>query len=158
MGGDDSRGIPPVERSGDLGTPDVASMGFIRELFVQEEPLVKRAQFDTVLDPQEIQIAFSDGIGVAESCRLDCTWYTSGAYRFHYSDEQGVNWRFDKHPNPHSPERHFHPPPNAPSQTAAKSCIAVTEPRLVARAVLQLWRRAYGTDDLTALNTATNPP
>lgn len=30
--------------------------------------------------------------------------------------------------------------------------------QLVARAALELWRRAYETDDLGGLNTATNPP
>lgn len=155
---DDSAGIPPAERSSDLGAPDVVTMRRIRDLFEQEEPLVERAAFDSVLDPQEIRIRFEDGIDDASWCRLDVTWYTSGAYRFHYTDETDVNWRFDKHPNPHSPVNHFHAPPDATPETADRSCIRVEEPRLVARAVLQLWRRAYETDTLANLNTATNPP
>ncbi|MCU4741325.1 hypothetical protein OB955_23550 [Halobacteria archaeon AArc-m2/3/4] len=158
MGSDNSAGIPPEERSSDLGAPDVMTMRSIRDLFVREEPLVETSQFDSVLDPQEIRVSFTDGIGDAEWCRVDITWYKSGAYRFHYVDERDVNWRFDNHPNPHSPTCHFHRPPDAPPETAEQSCIEVDEPRLVARAVLKLWRRAYEMDDLDILNTATNPP
>lgn len=42
--------------------------------------------------------------------------------------------------------------------TPPNSCIAVEEPRLVARAVLKLWRRAYETESLADLDTAENPP
>ncbi|SDQ20390.1 hypothetical protein [Natronobacterium texcoconense] len=155
---DGTPGIPPKERSSDLGTPDVSVMRRIRDLFAGEEPLVETAQFDSVLDPQEVRICFADGIGAADWCRLDVTWYTSGAYRFHYVDETGVNWRFDNHPNPHSPLRHFHEPPDAEPDTAVSSCIEVEESRLVARAVLKLWRRAYEHDDFEHLNVADNPP
>ena len=158
MPSDDEAGIPPAERSADLGSPDVTTMRHIRELFDREEPLVETAQFDSVLDPLEVQIQFTDGIDDADWCRLDVTWYKSGAYRFHYVDDRDVHWRFDNHPNPHSPEKHFHRPPNAPAETAERSCIQVEEPRLVARAVLKLWRRAYETGDLSHLNTASNPP
>ena len=158
MSSDDSAGISPEEQSADLGSPDVTTMRLIRDLFSQDEPLVETVQFDSVLDPHEVQIQFTDGIGDAEWCRLDVTWYNSGAYRFHYVDEHGVNWRFDNHPNTHSPEKHFHQPPNALADTAEQSCIQVEEPRLVARAVLKIWRRAYETDDLSNLNTASNPP
>ena len=130
----------------------------LRDLFESEEPLVETADFDSVLDPQELRIEYADGIGDADWCRLDVTWYKSGAYRFHYVDEAGVNWRFDRHPNPHSPENHFHRPPDAPAETAERSCIRIGEPRLVARAVAKLWRRAYETNDRSTLNTASNPP
>ena len=158
MSRDEFVGIPPAERTADLGTPDTTTMRSIRDLFVGAEPLVETAAFDSVLDPQEIQIAFTDGVDGADWCRLDVTWYTTSAYRFHHVDSEGVNWRFDRHPNPHSPDRHFHPPPDAPAQSAADSCIRVEEPRLVARAVLKLWRRAYETGTHSTLNTATDPP
>jgi len=29
-------------------------------------------------------------------------------YSFHYVDSDGLNWRFDRHPNTHTPEIHFH--------------------------------------------------
>ncbi|ELY67097.1 hypothetical protein [Natrinema versiforme] len=158
MDRDESGGIPPEERTTDLGAPDVTTMRRLREFFRQAEPLVETAEFDDVLDPQELRVEYGDGIGAAEWCRLDITWYKSGAYRFHYVDGNDVNWRFDRHPNSHSPEKHFHEPPDAPAETAARSCIEVEEHRLVARAVAKLWRRAYEQDDPSILNTATNPP
>lgn len=128
----------------------------ICDLVTREGSLVERAQFDSVLDPQELRVRFADGIGDAEWTRLDGTWYTSGAYRFHYIDADDGNWRFDTHPNPRSAEAHFHPPPNAPSETAMRS--RDEEPRLVARAVVKLWRRAFETGTFEAINSAENPP
>ena len=158
MDRDDPAGIPAAERTTDLGAPDVTTMRRLRDVFEGDEPLVETADFDSVLDPQELRVEYSDGIDDADWCRLDITWYKSGAYRFHYVDEAGVNWRFDRHPNPHSPEKHFHGPPDAPSETAEPSCIDVEEPRLVARAVAKLWRRAYEAGDFSDLNAASNPP
>lgn len=156
---DDAPGrIPSEELTGDVGAPDAASMQTIRDRFVQDEPLVEKAVFDSALAPQELHVRFADGIGDAAWCRLDVTWYTSDAYRFHYVDENEVNWRFDRHQNAHSPEKHFHEPPAAVSETARQSCITVEEPRLVARAILNLWRRAYEMDSVSELNTASNPP
>lgn len=142
----------------DVGAPDGTILRTIRNLFLKEEPLVKEAFFDNVLDPQTLHVSFVDGIGEASWSRLDVSWYRSGAYRFHYTDENDVNWRFDRHPNDHSLEKHFHEPPDAQSTTARRSCIRVEEPRLVARAVLKLWRRAYDTGSFAELNTAQNPP
>jgi hypothetical protein len=34
-------------------------------------------------------------------------------YSFHNVDSDVVNWRFDCHPNTHSPENHIHPLPAA---------------------------------------------
>ena len=153
-----SGAIPPEELTGDVGAPDAAELQTIRDLFLQDEPLVEDAIFDSILAPRELRIQFVDGIGDATWCRLDITWYTSGAYRFHYVDESDVNWRFDRHPNDHSPEKHFHKPPAAASETALQSCITVEEPRLVARAVLNILRRAYETGSVAELNTAQNPP
>ena len=155
---DESVGISSEELLGDIGAPDASEMYLIRNLFLREEPLVENTSFDSVLHPQELRIQFTDGIGDSEWCRLDSTWYTSGAYRFHYVDAMNVNWRFDCHPNSHSPEKHFHEPPDARSKTAQPSCITVEEPRLVARAILKLWRRAYETESFAELNTAHNPP
>lgn len=61
------------------------------------------------------------------------------------------------HPNTHSAEKHFHLPPDAPSETATKFCMQVEEPRLVARAVLKLWRRGYDRGTFDDLNTIDNP-
>lgn len=125
MVGDTPGGIPPDELAGDTGVPDVATMQSIRELFVRAEPLVEWATFDSALSPGEPRIRFADGIGDADWCRFDLTWYTSGAYRFHHADSNGLDWRFDRHPNDHSPEAHFHEPPDADSRSAVESCIDV---------------------------------
>ena len=45
------------------------------------------------------EVEFGDGIGDAETARMDVTWYVTGAYSFHYTDAAGVNWRFDRHPD-----------------------------------------------------------
>jgi hypothetical protein len=79
-------------------------------------------------------------------------------YSFHYADTEDVNWRFGRHPNTHSPEKHFHPPPDAATADAEHSCIAVTEVSLVTRAVHALWRAAYDHDDTGRLNSRSNPP
>lgn len=148
----------PADASGGIGAPDAGELLKIRDLLLAEEPLVVDASLDDLLTPQAVHVAFADGIGDATWCRLEATWYTSGAYRFHYVDGNDVNWRFDRHPNPHAPEKHFHRPPEADSETAIHSCIEVAEPRLVTRAVMKLWRRAYDTGSLSELNDARNPP
>ena len=152
------RGVRDEELSGDVGPPDVGDMGVVRDVFLRAEPLVADAEFDSVLRPREINVVLDDGIGDADRTRIDVTWYASGAYSFHYTDTADVNWRFDRHPNPHSPEKHFHPPPDARPHDAEASCISVEAPRLVALAVVKLWRRAYETGSLARLNTAENPP
>ena len=158
MGGDSSAGISSDELTGAIGPPDAAEMQTMRDIVLDEEPVVEDAVFDNILSPKELHVTFADGIGDATWSRFDITWYASGAYRFHYVDEADVNWRFDRHPNTHSPEKHFHEPPEADSQTAIQSCIEVEEPRLVTRAVLKLWRRSYETESFVELNTAQNPP
>lgn len=159
MGGPQSTpvGIPESELAGDIGTPDVDVMADVRDLFLNEEPLVEGYAWDDPVHRRELQITFAAGIDAAWS-RLDVTWYTTGAYSFHYVDANDHNWRFDRHPNPHSAEKHFHEPPDAASGVAVASCIEIEEPGLVARAVLKLWRRAVMQDSFDAVNTARNPP
>lgn len=74
----------------------------------------------------------------------------------HAADD--VNWRFNRHPNTHSPEIHFHPPPEAATTAAEPSCLDVTEVSLVTRAVYAMWRAAYENDALDRLNNASDPP
>ena len=151
-------GIRSAELTGDVGAPDVDGMEIVRDVFLRDEPLVAEAELDSVLSPREIRLSLDDGIGDANRARIDVTWYTSGAYSFHYTDSADANWRFDRHPNPHSPEMHFHAPPDAGAHDAEPSCITVEEPRLVALAVVKLWRRAYESGSMSHLNTADNPP
>ena len=150
-------GIPEEELEGDIGTPDVDVMTDIRDLFLDEEPLVEDYSWNDPIYKRELHIHFSEGID-ADWSRLDVTWYTSGAYKFHYVDENGQNWRFDRHPNDHSDEKHFHEPPGADTRAAVSSCIQVEEPVLVARAVMKLWRRAMMMGSFDQLNRARNPP
>lgn len=81
-----------------------------------------------------------------------------GYYTFHHIDEQDVDFRFGFHPKPDSPDKHFHESPDTPSENPPRSCIVVTRPKLVTRAVHSLWRRAYETDSLELLNEPENPP
>jgi hypothetical protein len=155
---DDNAGSPRDEPTGAIGPPDTAAMRIIRGQFRRDEPLVESTEFDSVLHPRALLIEFSDGIGSADHCRISVTWYRSGAYRFHYVDSEEINWRFDRHPNPHSPAKHFHEPPKGAGHTAVKSCIEVEKPRVVARAVHKLWRRGYEAGDHGLINTAQNPP
>lgn len=151
-------GIPQEELDGDIGRPDVGVMADIRDMIIQEEPLASSFAWNDPVHRRQLYIEFSEGIGDVDWSRLDVTWYTAGAYKFHYVDEHDNNWRFDRHPNPHSPEKHFHEPPDADSNAAVRSCISVEEPRLVARAVLKLWRRAVMSGSFDELNTARDPP
>lgn len=150
-------GIPEDELEGDVGAPDIDVMTDIRDVFIDEEPLVEDYSWNDPIYKRALHIHFSEGIDAVWS-RLDVTWYSSGAYKFHYVDENGQNWRFDRHPNDHSDEKHFHGPPDADSSSAGRSCIRVEEPGLVTRAVMKLWRRAVSSGSFDHLNTATNPP
>lgn len=143
---------------GDVGALDIDAMEQIREELSHLDGIVRTAGFDSLLDPTTLTVEFDDGIGGAGWCRFDIRWYRSGYYNIHYTDEREVNFRFDYHPKTGAPERHFHPPPDARSDDPEASCINVTEPRLVARAVHKLWRRAYDSDSFEDLNTARNPP
>jgi len=155
---DDPVGVSRDELSGAVGPPDAAAMRLIRDQFLNSEPLVESAEFDSVLQPRELVVTVADGIGPATDCRLSITWYQSGAYRFHHVDSEAVNWRFDHHPNPHSPPKHFHEPPEGAGETAVESCIEVEKPRVVGRAVHKLWRRAYEVGTHELINTGQNPP
>lgn len=142
----------------DIGALDVDAMEQIRGEFAQLDGLVEAAEFDSLIDPQVVHVTLGDGIGSASWCRFDVRWYRAGFYNVHYVDEAGVNFRYDYHPKTGAPDKHFHPPPDALSDDADRSCIRVEEPALVTRAVHSLWRRAYETDNLQYLNTAENPP
>ena len=47
---------------------------------------------------------------------LDVRWYTNDDFRIHYQEDwEAQTWcqRWDRHPNAHNSQDHFHPPPNA---------------------------------------------
>lgn len=145
---------------GDVGAPDVRALKQIREVFLKIDGLVDHAStgLNDLIDPQELHVHLDDGIGSADWARFDVRWYRSGCYSFHHVDSQAVNFRWDRHPKDEAPKRHFHPAPNAPSNDAERSCIEKEEPKVVARAVHKLWRRAYDEESLKDLNEAENPP
>jgi len=146
------------DRAGEFGSIYLPALQRIRDLWLNLEPLVDATAHDDVVAPTELQISLSDGLADAESARLDIQWSELGMYSFHYVDSDDVNWRFDRHPNTHSPESHFHPPPAAATTNAEPSCIDVTEVSLVTRAVHAMWRAAYEDDALDRLDRGSNPP
>lgn len=111
----------------------------------------------------QLHVELSDGLDDADTARFDIRWSELDNYSFHYVDSAGVNWRFDRHPNTHLPEAHFHPPqdatrPDVSTAAAEPSCIRVEEVSLVTRAVIAMWRAAYESGDRGRLNSSSNPP
>ncbi|MUV85447.1 hypothetical protein GJ631_02315 [Natronomonas sp. CBA1123] len=153
-----SQHTQPNEPSEVFGPIDAGALREIRDLFVEQEPLVQTASLDNPLNLQTLTIELSDGVGAASTARIDVRWSLTGNYAAHYTDGRGRNFRFDCHPKPGAPRRHFHPPPNAPSRPVEPSCITVSEVSLVTRAILQRWRYAYAYETLEGINDAENPP
>jgi hypothetical protein len=146
------------DRAGEFGTIYLPALQRIRNLWVDLEPLVAETGYDDPVEPTEVRIELADGFGDADSARFDIQWSVLDNYSFHYIDSANVNWRFDRHPNTHSPDRHFHPPPDARTVDAEPSCIHVGEVSLVTRAVHKMWRAAYESGDIDRLNSISNPP
>ena len=146
------------DRAGEFGSIYLPALKRIRTLWLEVEPLVDATSYDDIVSPTELHVDLSDGIGTANVARFDIQWSELGMYSFHYVDPNDVNWRIDRHPNTHSPETHFHPPPDAATAAAEPSCIDVSEVSLVTRAVHAMWRAAYDHDDLDRLNSLSNPP
>lgn len=122
----------------------------IRDIFLTEEPLVETTQFDSPVSPSELVIKLQTGLDAPG--RFEITWWEQGAYRFHYTEPDGLDFRFDRHPKDGAPESHFHPPPNA--GPAEPSILAGTnQPQVVARVIGTQWRTAIIEErDLTLLN------
>ena len=158
----DDEGFPqhtkPNEQSEVFGPIDAGALREIRDLFVEEEPLVEAASLDDPLNPQALSIELSDGIGAASTARIDIRWSLTGNYAAHYTDDRDRNFRFDCHPKPEAPRRHFHPPPDAPNRPVEASCITVTPVALVTRSILQRWRYAYTQETFEGISDAENPP
>jgi len=111
----------------------------IRDIFLTEEPLVETTQFDTPVSPAELVIEFQSGL--AAPGRFEITWWEAGAYRVHYTEPDGIDFRFDRHPKEAAPETHFHPPPDA--GPAEPSILAgTTQPQIVTRVIITQWRNA----------------
>jgi len=149
---------PPRDHSETFGPIDAGALREIRDLFLEMEPLVTSASLDDPVNPHTLSIELSDGIGNATACRIDVRWSLTGNYAAHYSDSHDRNFRFDCHPKPNAPRRHFHPPPDAPTRPVERSCITVSAITLVTRAIHQRWRYAYTNGTFEDINDAENPP
>lgn len=146
------------DRAGEFGPRYLPALQRIRNLWLDLEPLVETTSYDDPVSPTELHVEVSDGLDTANAARFDIQWSELDMYSFHYVDADDVNWRFDRHLNTHSPEIHFHPPPDASTTAAELSRIDVTEVSLVTRAVHAMWRAAYDHDDPSRLNGLSNPP
>jgi len=140
----------------DTGAPDPDLMARVRTIAEDYEPLVTSTEFDDGLNPETVHLHLDDGIE-AEAGRFDVTWTTKGYYRYHYTEGENFNYRYDCHPRIELPDTHFHEPPHAVHDDAVPSCIEVQTVRLVTLAVLQLWRDTVETGDLGLLQQS-NPP
>ena len=140
----------------DTGAPDPDLMARVRTVAGDYEPLVTSTEFDNELNPEAIHLYLDDGIETG-SGRFDVTWTTKGYYRYHYTEGEDFNYRYDCHPRIELPNTHFHEPPHAGHDDAVPSCIEVQTVRLVTLAVLQLWRDTVETGDLRQLQQP-HPP
>ena len=139
----------------ETGTPDLKRLRTARTVATEHEPLVGEATFDSTVDPQTLQLSMDAGIR-AETGRFDVTWTENGYCKYHYTEGEEFNYRYDRHPRADVPEKHFHEPPDA-GHDAVPSCIEVEVVPLVTLAVLQLWRDAVDSGELYHLQQP-NPP
>lgn len=140
-----------------FGQPDASALSRIRDQFERHEPFASEYSFDSSENPTTLSITFSDGFHGPG--RFDIRWSRRGYYSFHYREpDADLDFRFDRHPNPHLPEKHFHPPPDAARADAEPSCIEVELPDLVALAVLKAWRHGSESEDVGIVNTIEDPP
>jgi len=139
--------------AGPVGPVDSVVLQQIRDLLVNEEPLVDSAVVDDPVNPTELVVAFSSGLDAAG--RMEITWWKRGAYRYHYTEPDGIDFRFDNHPKANAPDAHFHPPPNAGA--AEPSFLGEeTQVQVVSRAVITRWREVtVEGEPLDALNVGT---
>lgn len=100
------------------GPLDVPTLEAIGQRAVTH-PLVERWAFrPDSLSPRRLELVLdADGFPEpVEAARLDVRWFEGGDYTFHYLEFRGGDaWqcRWDRHPKPGAPMRHFHPPPDA---------------------------------------------
>jgi hypothetical protein len=138
------------EFSGPVGPVSYPTLQQIRDLLLEEEPLVETATFDDPVDPTELVVEFS--VGYESPGRMEVTWWERDAYRFHYTEPEGIDFRFDNHPKETAPDAHFHPPPDG--GVAEPSFLdGVARPQVVTRAIIARWRDAVvAGDGLDVLN------
>jgi hypothetical protein len=142
---------------GNSGPIDYEALQRIRDIVLEHEPLVSQVDLDERLDPRpELNVTVGEGFGSSPSGRFDIVWTERDCYSFHYTEPEGIDFRFDCHPEANAPPKHFHEPPGA--DTRVPSCIEVEQVEVATRAVLKCWRAALDRDDPTLVNTLSNPP
>lgn len=125
--------------SGPTGPVEYPVLRQIRDLLTEEEPLVAGTAYDDPVNPTELVVSLSTGRDAPG--RFEITWWARDAYRFHYTEPDGIDFRFDRHPKADAPDAHFHPPPDGGD--AEPSFLGrETQPQVVTRAVVGRWRRA----------------
>lgn len=138
------------EFSGPVGPVSFPALQQIRDLLLNEEPLVESTAFDDPMNPTELVVDLSTGLD--SSGRFEITWWQRDAYRFHYTEPGGIDFRYDRHPKDGAPDAHFHPPPDG-GQVELSFLVSVTQPQIVTRAVVSRWRAAIvDGEGLDALN------
>lgn len=143
--------------TGNTGPVYYDALQQIRDIFLQHEPLVTHHDLSGRLDPQpELNITVGEGFGTRSSGRFDIVWTERDCYNFHYTETNGIEFRFDRHPEPTVQAKHFHQPPDA--TTRVPSRIEVEQVAVVTRGVLKCWRTALDRDDPLLVNTLSNPP
>lgn len=137
--------------TGPVGPVDRPALRQIRDLLTTEEPLVDDVRFDDPVDPTELLVELS--VGRDSPGRFEITWWTRGAYRYHYTEPDGIDFRFDAHPKDGASDAHFHPPPDGDGAVPSVLSDAI-QPQVVTRAILAQWRHAvvddHGLDTLNA--------
>lgn len=125
--------------TGPVGSVDLPVLQQIRTLLIEEEPLIESTRFDDPINPTEliVDLTLSD----RSHSRLEVTWWQTGAYRFHYTESDGIDFRYDNHPKSSVPDAHFHPPPNAgPAEPSFLQ--SATRPLVITRAIVTRIREA----------------
>ncbi len=136
--------------AGPVGPVSYPVLVQIRDLLLSEEPLVSTTAFDNPVNPTELVVELSAGLD--SPGRFEITWWEQEAYRFHYTEPEGLNFRFDSHPKDGAPAAHFHPPPAA-GRAEPSFLDGISQSQVVTRAVMTRWRTALIDErDVTTLN------
>jgi hypothetical protein len=113
---------------------DTAVLDLFRKR-ARTHPLVSRIEAKADFDAVSTLVLRFEKNGYPESvssARLEIQWHENGEYNFHYHErhESGQVWqcRWDRHPNSHSTNAHFHRPPSADTSDVIADPTASTRP------------------------------
>jgi hypothetical protein len=113
---------------------DVAVLDLFRER-AQTHPLVERVEAKEDIETPSTLVLRFEMNRYPESvsgARLEIQWFENNEYSSHYHESHGNDrvWqcRWDRHPNPHATDAHFHRPPNADTSDIVADSGAVPRP------------------------------